>query len=445
MFNINFKNNYTNKRNIIGVSIMLLLLGYNILTKHGILDIFDGVIMIAIFLLLSFDYKVISIFLLLPFQSILVINQISFYSIIQIILTLNFIVTKDFLSKFKTFAILTLLSTQLVTIINFQTSVIDIVNFIYTLILFLAIFDYIKDKPFIMRPVKFAYLIGLFIATTIGYYLFVNNVTLFGIDSYRFSGLWINPNILGFQIVLGIALLLDMIIKNQNKWYIYLPFITVFFYFISLTYSRSAVIAVFIVLLFFLIKFLKLILKNLNKNKSPILIMMIFLVFPIGLFLFFVFLYPIIKERTIIGDESGFGGGRILLLYNNLTWLFSNGPLSFLINGVGVNNSLSYFANNGYMTFGTHNTFTELFIETGLIGILLWLYIILSNYEFLQNRFNKINLLILIVPLFYMFTAHLHTSNILYMAFIFCYNISSNNQEKNNNDTMNLGYNHEGR
>lgn len=196
------------------------------------------------------------------------------------------------------------------------------------------------------------------------------------------------PVILGYTIVLVLTYMLS-IRDNISipKFYVYISVLIIGSLF---TGSRGSIWTILLIILFyFLVK---------NKNK---------LFFIINLFILgfsFLAFKPINHITSFVPRIMNLdGGSRTVTLYNSLE-LFAKQPISNILFGTGISGFFPYtnwLTNHGTVENNTfiyngkillvqpHNTYLYLLIETGLIGLLIFVIIFIMFFVNLEDGKNK--------------------------------------------------------
>lgn len=298
---------------------------------------------------------------------------------------------KYFLKK----SILIFVSVSLISLVlNFYNLTIDkfFISFLYLVRFFSYASLYFIIKEFnlnIKNKISFFLLLSGFLTVVIGYvqYFFypnLKNLFYLGWDEhlYRMFSSFLDPNFAGAFFVLYFIYTLSFVkeyfIKRKNYSLMFVGFLLIFTLIaIYLTYSRSALIMLFISIITFLI---------LNKKSKFILITILFLILMI-----FVSPKSFQTEGTnllrTVSSEA-----RIISMKQGL-YIFEKNPVL----GVGFN---AYrYAQNKYLGLnniywqtthsgaGTDNSFIFVLATTGVIGFSAFLYLL---YKLLY--FSKMNL-----------------------------------------------------
>ncbi|WKK66834.1 O-antigen ligase family protein [Lutimonas zeaxanthinifaciens] len=270
---------------------------------------------------------------------------------------------------------------------------------------------------------------GILIATLIGCF---NNVfeffypeTFFPIDSEhkvlgRSAGFFVNANIAGTALNLGLILSIEIIQKRFRSIYSFIVFIGILF-----TFSRSGMAGWFLLMVIFSF-------KNVLDVKK--------IVFLSGALLVFIYL-GLPKINNFLNDNMS---GAVSNITNRLLW-FSNPEIHRdssqiereLVAGRAWNAFLEkpYFGNGiGYtsnwdLRTGPHNIYLVTLAEYGLIGILIYPALIYLSILRLENLKNYINVSFFVLTLFVGIFSH----NLLTDTFLFytCAIISIINFNKN--------------
>lgn len=408
--------------NLITINILLMIIVFFLdayFFASDKISLYGALILFLIFAVCPISVNVPQFYFLLPFQNYLVFNgNVSLLILLQIVLVFKLLITNAKFKKVDFFFILFLSLLQVLTFFSSNSDIISILSFVIMLISV----SLIKNNTFFKSEIKdyssIAFVIGLVISVILP--LIVMN-TQFA----RFSGLWTNPNIFGLQLLIGLSLLL-YIDNKMLPIFVKIIFGGVFLYSITLTMSRSSIFGLAIVIFLFIFDYFN------SKIKIGIKVLttknfFFFLTLTICLLVVFnIVVFPIIEERGILSQGDDFSAGRITHLINNVTLFFNFGrPIDWII-GTGIENSVTYLSSFSSNLSGTHNTFVEMFLSSGFLGVIIWSVIVIS---FISKRDNDSYILpILGVITFYTFTAHLNASLFIYYLLLFSSLPSRQNQ-----------------
>lgn len=201
----------------------------------------------------------------------------------------------------------------------------------------------------------------------------------------RLVGFHSDPNLFGYINILFVFFFLNNLDNKKNKIGALLSTIVIF-----LTFSRGILLGFFlglIVNMFYLE-------KNTRKSKS--------IIFPIIIFLVERTLYlttNINLVELLIGRFSATmsdgGSGRSEIWRNGLS-LFKQHPIF----GIGIYNFLDYnimvFGGRHYM----HNTYLEILVESGLVGFILFLLLLISIYLKIKDSIKQNRDAVFLMPVF---------------------------------------------
>lgn len=251
---------------------------------------------------------------------------------------------------------------------EFRRKMLSIMSlFIFTVFIF-----YDNEK---ISTVKYAVLFTILISVFNNIYEFINPFVFFPIDSPlgvigRSAGFYINPTISGTAIVLGIILSITSIPKIYRIWFMMFSFVGVF-----LTFSRSAIVGFVMVYFYMTIK------KQVDFKYTFIIPILFF----VGLSFYLPFLTQFV-EATHEGGASN--------IINRTMWFLD--PVSHIDHsqierqqvaakafkmladnpffGAGLGSTLHWDAR-----VSTHNIHLSNAAEMGLIGLLIYPFLIYST------------------------------------------------------------------
>lgn len=394
-----------------------------------------GAIIIFTFLLSPTITQVGILFFLLPFQSSLVVgNSFSIHTILQLLFIIKYILSNGLINKKEFILLLLIVLTQLVTVFTFNSSIIKIFSYVITLFLISGLTDYIdKCNPNIYVAFIMLFIIGLIFSSIISYI----NLFRSGLTITRFSGLWINPNIYGLQLIVSISMIFILMLKGRIEKLIGGILVVILSFFLLLTYSRTTIYAVSLLLLVLALNIIfgKNITSITARGKvSGIIIIVIF-----ALIFFEFVIKEIIEKRGLINTDANidFSSGRITLLIVNFKSFFEYKNLYTLLFGFGIDNSLKILMKDGYVFLGSHNTYIEVLLTSGFVGLFLWIIflykVILSKITIFSIKSIGLSVIIL-----YTFTAHLNNSAFFYIVLtLFTYNFNRTDLSINKHKKLN--------
>ncbi len=180
---------------------------------------------------------------------------------------------------------------------------------------------------------------------------------------YRFSGLYADPNYYNVGIIISLCLLVILFYKNEINSFVLGLFSMLLVYFLIMTYSKSALIMLFLPIFMFLFSL------HHKKNYVAIVISILTIAAVIVLVLtgqidaFDVVLERISESETSEGmDINALTTGRFAL------W---TGYIKYLINNLGVGIFGSSIAAGLVNSRASHNTYIDLFYYLGAVGTAL--------------------------------------------------------------------------
>lgn len=288
-------------------------------------------------------------------------------------------------------------------IIHNHLNVLEFRREIFSLLFFLCItiiMSYDKDLSLTRKAILIATLIAIFN----NIYEFFNPFLYYAENSElkiigRSAGFYINSNISGEAIVLGLLLSFNIVKKKFKYIFLILCFLG-----ILVTFSRTSILGYFIILFFFIKD------NEINKGFSTT----VFVSLIIVLILFFPFFEDLLitlfgnNAENLIDRLNFFTGNttadssqieRLQVVYAAFNLFADNLPFGA---GLGVTNHWEF-------KVGAHNMYLTFMAEFGILGIFLYPSLILSaSYEALKNKIKIVYPFIL-----YMLIIGFTTHNVL--------------------------------
>lgn len=410
--------NIFNFRLLLNTIIISMIMIYNLGFRSKLtVSLEVGVLIFILFLIQPIRGKIQLMFYLLPFQSSMVINQkISLLVVLQAVLVLSLLAKNKSVRKDQFLILLGFLVLQLFSGFLYGASIINITSIVLTFAVSILLNDYFYNSKIDMYPLLASSLvIGITIASFIAIFPKLN-ILIMGRSIGRFYGLWTNPNILGMQLLVAMSLIITMIFERNISKIKGIILLVIFGFFVTLTSSRSAIFALSLLILVALIMKLKNE-KSLTGYNKIFKSIFVILFFAIVTFLVYSFVMePIIINRGIVSLGSDFSSGRITLLKNNYRWILEEKNGIPLLVGIGIDNNLNYMKQNGFATAGTHNTYAEMLLSSGIFGFTLWVLLFKSIIGIRIKPFFEYRKLFIYVIFLYTFTAHLNTSSFMYIS-----------------------------
>jgi len=261
---------------------------------------------------------------------------------------------------FRPFAIFLIVMIPSVIIsINILHSIIDWMRFLGIFILFLSVFLYFKDPADLQKLVT-TILLSLIIPCSVALTQMITDAGIIDSGFMRFYGTYVHPNMLAFYLMTVCLIIMAGIFGEKNmitriRCYSIL-FVALFF--LIFTYTRAAWIGflagVIIIMLF--------------ENKAYIPIVIVLLVVLVAA-------VPDISYRfEDIYQESGTRMGGLsswkwrLEFWKKTSWLISKNNIF----GIGPDTYQLLYR------YYPHNDYLRLLIETGVVGLLAYIYVYLS-------------------------------------------------------------------
>lgn len=225
---------------------------------------------------------------------------------------------------------------------------------------------------------------------------------------YRFKGIWPDQNFLA--LFCGIACLLVYYgwIKEKEHYVLSTILMTLFVYCGYRTYSMTFIFCVALVFGLMLVDLLSSNIKLFFKVAAVIVVIIA------GIYVFSIVYAGIVdgrgREVFVAGTDWTHGRFRDTEMVIR-AWEQSVGNILF---GFGINNS------SQYVHVAAHNTYVEILSQTGLLGTILILALLVSfciNNKFKIKHFFTLQNSFLLVLLFYMVTLSMESTDLLYLLF----------------------------
>lgn len=299
--------------------------------------------------------------------------------------------------------------------INFNV-ILEFGNFVISLLIFVLVLFYTKNDKIFAQKYLYALLLP---AVYVIFILFTEGAHYFNLENGgTFLGLTLNPNIISkILLIPALFFIVHSLFKFQNRW-IKLGYIAISCSLVSLLFwvaSRGGLVSLAISAIFVWLVFL---FNNFNWKKlfySGGLLLFIFL---IGFLItpqtgkqrvFLRALYPsgsdassyvTVKDKPIddifnkfIEDKSD----NHIFVYSERETRFQIWPfyLKYLIAnpfGIGPNTHLSFSLKDNigeYINSGPHNTFLQIWLWGGLLGIFSFLYIFVNAFKNLIDKLKS--------------------------------------------------------
>lgn len=333
------------------------------------------------------------------------------------------------MNAFQLLVVLGLFVVSLMSSVALDFSVIRSLVYAVNLLMMIAMFHYVKNIDYEAREALLtkgfmSFVIGF--ASTLVISLLRTNIA--EITHYRrFTGLWTDPNFIGFFGALSICMLIIIAGNNLKKYALFSPLIMLFLFSGYLTYSRTFIIAVVIIAIF-----MEIALFRSERIHVGMKFLGFFAVIAVFYLVYKYYLSGIITTRGIV-DHTG----------RDLT----NGRVDDWIRAWRV-----YTSDYVHMIFGigtstTHNTFFDFLLKYGPAGAILGVALVISlwsdirKYRIWNNlRFLPVYAMLYIVLMLYMFTLPMLEDDVLYLLLGSiplcmskidpCYQLQSNAEEK---------------
>lgn len=284
--------------------------------------------------------------------------SLSFSSIAALVLIFKaFILRSKFIIDKKYYILLFIaIVIQLISTITFDNTSINVVRFgvnLFVLLYFTNYSEFFEKKSQLIVPsvisisVMFACLIGLDRSSS------VDNLGII-----RYSGIWIDDNFCGMYCAIGIVSSLFTILHNKYTSIFAIPCIVLAIAMGSLSMSRTFILVLLILAVFFTFSMLN------NKSITGLKRIILIAICLVGVGFFMTRIaYGIFEQRGL--DVGGdITNGRTEYSKQSLE-AFSEHPFSW-ISGIGISNSANFKSQNGFATMASHNTYVDLIVELGI-------------------------------------------------------------------------------
>ncbi|EKE21979.1 MAG: hypothetical protein ACD_7C00086G0031 [uncultured bacterium] len=394
--------------------------------------------------------------LLLPWQTILILKEVEInnekfqygtigiylFEIILLIWVLsNILVLKNYSDKKILFSILSFASFSALSILWSDDKLLSF-YFLFPILLGSFLFLILQKKVLIFKNITFAFIFSASLHGILGLYQFLSQNSFsnkwLGISEHiawqggssvievstgrflRAYGAMPHPNILGGLLLITILLGIGAYLKTssfEKKWrYFLIATITINFFSLLSTFSRSS----FLALSFGLILFFAYNVYNNKKYQIKALLMFLGVFFIIG-FIFFSSFSELLMGRMQANSrlERKSVNERSLLVHQAQKIIVKN-PII----GIGIGNYTHVLLKNNpdikknWLLQPVHNVYLLIFAELGAIGFSLFLFIVIFMiYNFIEsfkkedsNRviFSVITVSLLLIALFdhWLWTTH---------------------------------------
>lgn len=254
------------------------------------------------------------------------------------------------------------------------------------------LFNSKNDKLKVLKIIIFS----SFVPYLVGFNHLIYQKSNFSYTSFglaRITSIFYNANVFGFFIVVNIISILILVTKDRSKTLIYYIYLLISILLLVNTFSKSAWIGLFGVLIYFTF-FCKI-----NIKRKLLLFIVVFS------FVLILGLNELFLERFSYREESSW-------LWRLAQWeqgveiwkhhpVFGVGLESFYIPNLYLTSVYGYsaYAFNADM----HNDYLRILLETGILGLILWMLFIIRLFiiEFKMKNYRS---LFFIFPLFFLIT-----------------------------------------
>lgn len=208
---------------------------------------------------------------------------------------------------------------------------------------------------------------------------------------YRWTGTFEDPNYFALLLILFISSFLYFVLNTRHISYriIFLFFSAIYIYSLIFTFSRSGFLSLVIFFFTFAI---------VSRRWKESLIALMFTTLPIVLYFYInqemlARVLSFLEYRLFSDAEVQSGLSRIKEIEAGLSFMASHFPVSLL--GMGYASSeITAFFENYYATDAVikpriHNTYISILSENGILGCLIFLYILFRNYKYVMSLEDK--------------------------------------------------------
>ena len=295
--------------------------------------------------------------------------------------------------KIRSFGVLQLMLIVLFAVyavIGMGDNATTVIKMIIGLILFYIFTKEIKPKDF--KNQAFAFTLGMIGSSCIGllkgswyrldmYFSDMNTIYIDGIETQRFTGLYLDPNYYSVSVIFALTLCALMFfnkVANRGVLGFAILSLTIFGF---ISYSKVFLLAVVIEVVIFFLWGLK------PTRKKFISLLFILL----GVFILYQWMQSgnylsVMAERLLGGDIST---GRFYIWDNYLSYIWSSPKTFILGDGLGA----AY-----RVVGGPHNTFIESIFFLGIVGSVVFMAAIMSIFKNRQLSKRR-NVLLYVLPL----------------------------------------------
>lgn len=401
------------KKNLTYFAFIFLIIYLSSIFNSNIYNYFVVLIISIIMFLIDIKSSVLFLISFIPFHfyfSELIID-VSIMSIFEFIVILKFFLKKEYSFSLNDLVVLSIIITfQIIgPVIFYSMSLVSLINLISNLLILIIFIKISTNESFSFFKKGF-YLFTYSLIFSIFMSFFTNKSILLLESWERYSGLLNDPNFFGMFLTLSISFcFINIFYNNLNKINVLsnILLIIVMLVFGVLTYSRTFVIILGLLLLYYFI-FVLILDRKVSLKK-----------FNMRMIMFFTFLLVFIVVFIFINNARGifdvnsldWTNGRFISSINVVVASIKN-PIS-LIFGFGYNNLIS--VNLGIVNV-PHNTLVDIFSNMGIIIGIVSLFLF---YKLVKN--SKINIIrnpyfiIYIALILYSFSLSLITNDFLYM------------------------------
>lgn len=212
----------------------------------------------------------------------------------------------------------------------------------------------------------------------------LNQEYVAGEATFRFSGLYMDPNFFSVGVVLVVLLSVLLIVRKQAPKWLFLPMIAALIYFGSLTLSRTFIIAIALAGL--------LVGLDIVSSSKKVGIAIVISVLVLGLGALLVVNLPAFQSIKLRFEDADITNNRLAIWGNYLKHIFNSGKVILIGKGIGAK-----YHNN----VAAHNTYIDCLYYLGLLGSVVYVGLLSSilHVRSLVNKRTIGNFAILIVLL----------------------------------------------
>ena len=361
---------------------------------NGYLFVLVAVATIAVAVFGKIEYSFYHLLFCLPFTMIYKLSPESTSLFAYVMLAVGVIL----IIKMQTFSAAQLLPIMLFAIyalIGMGNNATTVIKMVMGLILFYIFVKKIEPSGF--KNQIMAFTLGMMGSSLIGllkgswgrldmYYADMNTMYIGTEETFRFSGLYLDPNYYSISVIFAITLCIMLFFNNEGNRILIGVMIGALAIFGFMSYSKMFLFAILLVVLIFILR----------GSQTPRQKLVTLLVFSLGIGLLYTWMInnSYISEMTErLFEDGDITTGRNYIWSVYLNYIFDS-PLTLLFgDGIG--------AGNMYVG-GAHNTFIESIYLIGIFGSIIFLVTFISI--FLYKKYDiKRNIVNYALPIVFVF------------------------------------------